>query len=63
MKNAIQKEPEMQKLRREKSYRSASENETNEQSSFFIEGPDTVPALIVLLLACIWLTVLAHIVA
>jgi|GEM_PF-3365521 len=63
MKNAIQKEPEMQKLRREKPYRSASENETNEQSSFFIEDPDTVPALIVLLLACIWLTVLAHIVA
>ena len=62
MNNPIQKGPEMQQLKRERHFRSAPKNETNEQTSISIKDPDTMLTMIVLLLACLGLAVLAHVV-
>ena len=62
MNNPIQNEAETQELRREIPFRSAPEDETNEQTSISIKDPDTILTMIVLLLACLGLAVLAHVV-
>jgi hypothetical protein len=61
MNNPIQRGPEMQELRREIRFRSASKDETNEGTSISIRDPDTMLSMIVLLLACLGLAVLAHV--
>jgi len=62
MNNPIQNEAETQELRREISFRSAREDETNERTSISMRDPDTTLTMIVLLLACLGLAVLAHVV-
>ena len=62
MNNPIQNEAETQELRREISFRSAPEDETDEGTSMSIKDPDTMLSIIVLLLACLGLAVLAHVV-
>lgn len=62
MNNPIQNEPETRELRREIPFRSAPNDETNEQTSISIKDPDTMLTMIVLLLACLGLAVLAHVV-
>jgi len=62
MNNPIQNEAETQELRREIPFRSALEDETNEEISTSINDPDTMLTMIVLLLACLGLAVLAHVV-
>ena len=60
MANPIEKEAEMQELMREMPFTSAPKDETNEGTSACIDDPDTIPTMIVLLLACLALAVLAH---
>ena len=62
MNNPIQNEAETQELRREIPFRSAPEDETNEETSTSIKDPDTMLSMIVLVLACLGLAVLAHVV-
>jgi hypothetical protein len=62
MNDPIQNEADTQELRREISFRSALEDETNERTSISIKDPDTMLTMIVLLLACLGLAVLAHVV-
>ena len=62
MNNPIQNEADTPELRREISFRSALEDETNERTSISIKDPDTMLTMIVLLLACLGLAVLAHVV-
>ena len=62
MNNPIQNEADTQELRREISFRSALEDETNARTSISIKDPDTMLTMIVLLLACLGLAVLAHVV-
>ena len=62
MNNPVQNEAETQELRREIPFRSALEDETNEEISTSINDPDTMLTMIVLLLACLGLAVLAHVV-
>ena len=61
MNNLIQNEAETQELRREISFRSAPEDETNERISTSIKDPDTMLSMIVLLLTCLALAALAHV--
>ena len=61
MNNPIQNEADTQELRREISFRSAPEDETNERTSISIKDPDTMLTMFVLLLACLGLAVLAHV--
>ena len=62
MNDPIQKEVETQELRREISFRSALEDETNEGISTSINDPDRMLSIIVLVLACLGLALLAHVV-
>ena len=62
MKNSVQNKAEMQELRREIPFRSALEDETNEETSTFTNDPDRMLSIIVLVLACLGLAVLAHVV-
>ena len=62
MNNTSQREAEIQELGREVPFRSAPEDETNEQTSISIKDPDTMLTMFVLLLACLGLAVLAHVV-
>lgn len=62
MNNPIQNEAETQELRREISFRSAPEDETNEGTSTSVKDPDRMLSIIVLVLACLGLAVLAHVV-
>ena len=62
MNNPIQNEAETQELRREISFRSAPEDETNEGTSTSIKDADTTLSIIVLVLACLGLALLAHVV-
>ena len=62
MNNSIQRGPEMQELKREIPFRSALEDETNEEIITSINDPDRMLSIIVLVLACIGLAVLAHVV-
>jgi hypothetical protein len=59
--NAIQREPEMQELKQQKSLTAPSEAETNEGTSMPIKDQDTMLSMIVLLLACLALAALAHV--
>ena len=61
MNNPIQNEAETQELKREISFRSALEDETNEGTRASIKDPDRMLGIIVLVLACIGLAVLAHV--
>lgn len=61
MNTPTQKEAEMQKLGREKSFTVPPKTETNEERSVSIKDPDTMLSLTVLLLACLALAVLAHV--
>jgi len=61
MNNPIQNEADTQELRREISFRSALEDETNEGSTS-INDPDRMLSIIVLVLACLGLALLAHVV-
>lgn len=58
----IQKGADTQELRREIPFRSALEDETNEETSTSINDPDRMLSIIVLVLACIGLALLAHVV-
>jgi hypothetical protein len=60
MAKLIQREPEMQELKREMPFTSLPKDETNERTSTSIEDPDTMLTMIVLMLACLGLAVLAH---
>jgi hypothetical protein len=60
MAKPIQREPEMQELKREMPFTSAPKDETNEKTSTSIEDPDAMLSMIVLLLTCFALAVLAH---
>jgi len=62
MNNPIQTEAETQELRREMPFRSALEDETNEEISTSINDPDRLLSIIVLVLACLGLALLAHVV-
>ena len=62
MNDPIQNEAETQELRREIAFRSAPEDETNEETSTSINDPDRMLSIIVLVLACLGLAVLAHVV-
>ena len=62
MNNPIQKEAEAHQLRREISFRSALEDETDEEIITSIKDPDRMLSIIVLILACLGLAVLAHVV-
>jgi hypothetical protein len=62
MNNPTQREAEIQELKREIPFSSASEDETNERASISVHDPDTMLTMIVLLLACLGLAVLAHVV-
>jgi hypothetical protein len=61
MNNSIQNEAETHELRREISFRSALEDETNEATSTSVKDPDTMLSMTVLLIACLALAVLAHV--
>ena len=61
MNNPIQNEADTHELRREISFRSALEDETNEGSTS-INDPDRMLSIIVLVLACLGLALLAHVV-
>jgi len=60
MAKTIQIAAEMQELKREMPFTSPAKGETNERTSMIIKDPDTMLALIVLLLTCLALAVLAH---
>jgi hypothetical protein len=60
MAKQIQREPEMQELKRELPFTSTPKNEANEGMSASIDDPDTMLTTIVLLLVCLALAVLAH---
>lgn len=62
MNNPIQNEAETQELRCEIPFRSALEDETNEEISTSINDPDRMLSIIVLVLACLGLALLAHVV-
>jgi len=62
MNNPIQNEADTQELRREISFRSALEDETDEEIITSIKDPDRMLSIIVLILACLGLAVLAHVV-
>ena len=62
MNNSIQNEAETQDLRRGIPFRSAPEDETNEETITSIKDPDTMLSMTVLLIACLGLAVLAHVV-
>jgi hypothetical protein len=55
----IQREPEMQQLKRGMSFASAPKDEINEGAGISIKDPDTILTTIVLLLACLALALLA----
>ena len=61
MNNPIQNEADTQELRREISFRSALEDETNEGISTSINDPDRMLSIIVLLVTCLVLAALAHV--
>jgi hypothetical protein len=60
MPKPIQRGAEMQELKCEKSFTAPPKDETNEETSTFIEDPDTMLTMTVLLLACLALAILAH---
>jgi hypothetical protein len=60
MAKLIQREPEMQELKREMPFTSLPKDETNDRTNMSIKDPDTMLTMIVLLLACLGLAVLAH---
>jgi hypothetical protein len=62
MNNPIQNEAETQELKREIPFRSALEDETNEGISTSINDPDRMLSIIVLVIACLGLSLLAHVV-
>ena len=62
MNNPIQNEAETQELRREMPFRSALEDERDEEISTSINDPDRMLSIIVLVLACLGLALLAHVV-
>ena len=62
MPEPIQRETEIQELKRENSFTVPAKNETNEGTSMSIKDPDAMLTMIVLLLACLGLAVLAHVV-
>jgi len=62
MNNPIQNEAETQELRREMPFRSAPEDERDEEISTSIKDPDRMLSIIVLVLACLGLALLAHVV-
>jgi hypothetical protein len=62
MNNSIQNEAETHGLRREISFPSAPQYETNDETSMSIKDPDTTLSMIVLLFACLALAALAHVV-
>jgi hypothetical protein len=62
MNNPIQNEAETQELTREIPFRSALEDETDEEASTSIKDPDRMLSVIVLVLACLGLALLAHVV-
>jgi len=61
MNNTIQRAPEMQELKPEIPFRSASKDETTDGTSISIKDPDTMLSMTVLLVACLALAVLAHV--
>ena len=62
MNNPIQNEAETKELRREIPFRSALEDEINEEAITSIKDPDRMLSIIVLVLACLGLALLAHVV-
>jgi len=62
MNNPIQNEAETQELRREMPFRSALEDERDEEISTSINDPDRMLSIIVLVLTCLGLALLAHVV-
>jgi hypothetical protein len=62
MNHPIQNEAETHELRREILFRSALEDETNEETSTSIKDPDKMLSIVVLVIVCIGLAVLAHVI-
>jgi hypothetical protein len=62
MNNPIQNEAEAPQLRHEISFRSVMEDETNEGTSTFVNDPDRILSIVVLVLACLGLAILAHVI-
>lgn len=62
MNDSIQNEAETQALRREISFRPATNDEINEGASMYIKDPDRMLSVIVLVLACLGLALLANVV-
>ena len=62
MNNPIHNEAETKELRREIPFRSALEDEINEEAITSIKDPDRMLSIIVLVLACLGLALLAHVV-
>jgi hypothetical protein len=62
MNNSIQKEPEMQELKRDIIFWSAPEGKTEKETNMSANDPDTLLSMIVLLLTCLALAALAHVV-
>jgi hypothetical protein len=60
MAKPIQREPEMQELKREMPFTSTPKDETNDRTNMSIKDPDAMLSMIVLLLTCFALAVLAH---
>jgi hypothetical protein len=60
MDKPMQRGAEMQEPKREMLFTSPQTDETNEGARISIRDPDTMPTMIVLLLACLALAVLAH---
>jgi hypothetical protein len=61
MDNVIQNEAEMKELKYEIFYDSSEGAESKDETSKSIKDPDTIPCMIVLLLACLALAALAHV--
>jgi hypothetical protein len=59
MAKLIQREPEMQELKRELPFTSTPKDEANERTIVSIRDPDAMLIMIVLLLACFALALLA----
>ena len=62
MNTPIPDETDTQELRREKPFRAALKEETNEGISTSIKDPDRMVSIIVLVLTCLGLALLAHVV-
>lgn len=60
MSNLIQREPEMEEVKRQHSFMISSQDTIDDGTCTPIRSPDTIVTMTVLLVACLALAVLAH---